>query len=130
MNIKNILKEHNKSFTTEREEIFNFMSEKHIFCSQDILSKFKEIGRASIFRTINLFLELWIVRRVSLWEKQETYELNGSNHHEHMKCEKCGDIIHFESESICKKIFDEAKKIWFQINEHHIWVIGTCKKCI
>jgi Fe2+ or Zn2+ uptake regulation protein len=40
------------------------------------------------------------------------YELNDEkHHHEHMKCEKCNDIINFDSENICKKILKEAKKI-------------------
>jgi Fe2+ or Zn2+ uptake regulation protein len=46
-----------------------------------------------------------------------------------MKCEKCDSIISFESDYICKKIFGEAKKIWFKIKTHNIWVLWICKNC-
>jgi Fe2+ or Zn2+ uptake regulation protein len=46
-----------------------------------------------------------------------------------MKCSNCWNIISFGSEDICKKIFEKAKKIWFQIHEHSVSLIGTCKKC-
>jgi len=131
MNIESILRKHKKSVTQERIDIFYYIKSNHMFCANDIILQFSEIWRASIFRTIKLFLEIWIIRRLYLSDKEEVYELNkSSNHHEHMKCEKCWDIINYESEKICKKIFNEAKKIWFNIREHNIWVIWTCKKCI
>jgi Fe2+ or Zn2+ uptake regulation protein len=47
-----------------------------------------------------------------------------------MKCNNCGDILSFESQNICNKLFSEAKKIGFKISEHSIWIFGTCKNCI
>jgi Fe2+ or Zn2+ uptake regulation protein len=54
----------------------------------------------------------------------EMYEVINSDHHhhEHMKCEKCNKIISFESEEICNKIFEEAKKLGFSIKEHSVVV--------
>lgn len=130
MKIENILKEHSKSVTKERIDIFSFLQTKHIFSANDILISFKDLWRASVFRTINLFLEIWVIRRISLWEKQETYELNEEDqHHEHMKCEKCNEIISFDSDDICKKIMWGAKKMGFIVKEHSIWILGTCRKC-
>jgi Fe2+ or Zn2+ uptake regulation protein len=58
MNIENILKQHGKSITEERKEIFSFLETKHIFSAQEVLEQFPILGRASIFRTIKLFLEI------------------------------------------------------------------------
>jgi len=130
MNIKNILQKNNNRVTFERISIFNFLKTKHIFSYNDIINNFENISRASIFRTLNLFLELSVIRKVEIGEKIMTYELNDENHHEHMKCSSCNSIISFNSENICTKIFDEAKKIWFEIKSHNIWVLWTCKKCL
>jgi Fe2+ or Zn2+ uptake regulation protein len=46
-----------------------------------------------------------------------------------MKCKNCRNVISFESADICKRIFEEAKKIWFQIDEHSVSLIGSCKNC-
>ena len=132
MNIENILKKYNKSITKERIDIFSFISEKHLFSANDLILKFWNLWRASIFRTINLFLDLWIIRKVSFWERSENYELinDEENHHEHMKCEKCSKIINFDSNNICKKILSEATNIWFKVKDHSISIVWTCKNCL
>lgn len=131
MNIEKILKENKNRVTPERIAIFDFLKTKHLFSYNDILDNFSDLWRASIFRTLNLFLDIWVIRKVDTWEKVATYELNDEDHHhEHMKCDKCKKIISFHSDKICSKIFSEAKKLWFEIKSHSIWVIGTCKNCL
>lgn len=131
MNIENILKEKHNRVTSERLAIFAFLKTKHFFTYNDIMINFKDIWRSSVFRTLNLFLNLWVIRKVDVWNNIATYELNDEkHHHEHMVCNKCDSVITFHSNDICKKIFKEAKKIWFEIKSHHIWIIGTCKKCL
>ena len=130
MKIQNILRDAWKKATPERIELFNYMDKKHIFTANDITENFSNIGRASIFRTIKLFVEIWVLRRVHIGDGAENYEIQHShNHHEHMACNVCGSIISIASESICKKIFSEAKKIGFQIQEHSVNIFGTCSNC-
>ncbi len=130
MNIENILKQHGKSITEERKEIFNYLETKHIFSAQEVLEQFPTLGRASIFRTIRLFLEIWILRRLTLGERWESYEINNTgHHHEHMKCTVCQTIMSFDSHNICRKIFEEAKKQGFIIQEHSLSILGKCTKC-
>jgi Fur family ferric uptake transcriptional regulator len=132
MEIEKILREHKNRVTPERVAIFSFLKTKHLFSYNDIAEEFPKIWRASIFRTLNLFLEIGVIRKLELWGSAASYELQDSSHHhhEHMRCSKCSSIINFESENICKKIFVEAKKIWFKITSHSIGVLGTCKNCL
>jgi Fe2+ or Zn2+ uptake regulation protein len=58
MKIEEILKNNKKSITPERIQLFESMDAKHIFCASDIESEFPTLSRASIFRTLKLFLEL------------------------------------------------------------------------
>ncbi|MBX9809883.1 transcriptional repressor [Candidatus Gracilibacteria bacterium] len=130
MNIETVLKNHGKSITEERKEIFSFLETKHIFSAQDVHEHFKELGRASIFRTIKLFLEIGIIRRLNIGERGDSYEINhAGHHHEHMKCTLCQKIMSFDSHAICKKIFEEAKKQGFIIQEHSLSILGKCEKC-
>lgn len=131
MKIEDILKEKQNRVTPERIAIFNFVRTKHIFTYNDIIENFKNIARASVFRTLNLFLALGVIRKVDVWDTAMTYEINDENHHhEHMKCNSCNSIISFESDNICKKIFEEAKKMWFEIKSHNIWITWICKNCL
>ncbi|PZM86571.1 hypothetical protein DLH72_00685 [Candidatus Gracilibacteria bacterium] len=130
MNIKNILKKNKKRITSERIEIFKFISKKHIFDSNDILKNFENIGRASVFRTINLFLELGIIRVIKKDKSGDSYEIVDEKHsHEHMECGDCGDILNFESEKIYKEITKNAEKLGFKIENKIINISGKCKKC-
>jgi Fur family ferric uptake transcriptional regulator len=130
MKLEKILKENWCRVTKERLGIFDYIQDNHLFNANDLITKFDYIGRASIFRTINLFLDNWIIRRINIWNKIETYEINDDNcSHEHMKCKKCNSIINFDSESICKNIFEKADELWFSISEHSIWVLWVCKSC-
>jgi len=130
MSIKHILREQKNRVTPERIAIYEFLETKHLFTYNDIVDNFSTISRASVFRTLNLFLELWVIRKLEVWENIATYELQTTHHHhEHMKCSKCSTIINFESESICKKLFIEAKKMWFEIKSHSIGILGICKNC-
>lgn len=131
MEIAKILNSYGKSITKERKDIFSFIEKQHTFMAQDLRNNFPHIGRASIFRTINIFLEISVIRRIPTSQQRwDTYELNEvEHHHEHMKCEKCHELISFESENICQKIFEQAKKKWFKIREHSVSVFGTCNNC-
>lgn len=131
MKIEKILKENKKSCTPERLELYSWMESKHLFTSGDLESAFSHIGRASIFRTLKLFTELWVLRRVNLWEAWESYEIEccKKHHHEHMKCNSCWDILSFASDAICKQIFEQAAKLGFHINEHSLSILWTCKNC-
>jgi len=132
MNIQDSLKSHKKKVTPERVELFSWMEKKHLFSSTDIEKSFSHIGRASIFRTLKLFTEIWILRRIHLWESGDKYEIEccKAHHHEHMKCKTCWDILSFASETICNKIVSEAKKLGFHIDEHSLSIFWKCKKCI
>ena len=131
MNIEKILRSSWNKATPERKTLFEWMQEKHLFTANDIKEDFSNIGRASIFRTLKLFVEIWVLRRINLWESGESYEIEccEAHHHEHMKCNSCGDILSFASETICERIFSEAKKLGFQIDEHSLSIFWKCKNC-
>lgn len=131
MKIEKILKEKWKRVTIERIEIFNFISKKHIFDSNDIIKNFENIWRASVFRTINLFLELWIIRIIKKDKSWDSYEIIDEKHsHEHMECWDCWDILNFESDKIYKEISKNAEKLGFKIETKMINISWKCKKCI
>lgn len=130
MKIEEILKKHKKSITSERKILFWEMQKFHIFTAKDIEENFSHIGRASVFRTIKLFCEIWVLRRLSLEAGVEQYEVNShDHHHEHMKCENCGKVLSFDSNFLCELLKKVAKNHHFQLREHSINLFGTCKNC-
>lgn len=130
MQIEKILKDNWFRVTKERKEIFKYIEQSHLLKSTDFVNYFKNISRASIFRTLNLFLKIGIVRKVSLGENIDYYELVEKSHnHEHMKCSKCNKIYSFDSNFLYEKLFKIALESWFEIETHHISIVGKCKDC-
>ena len=95
-----------------------------------IRKKHKDVSRATIYRTIPLFIESGLIKQSLRCLAKDHYEhIYGHGRHLHLICEKCGKIIEVESkeaESILNKL---AKKHNFNIKEFNIGAKGLCKKC-
>ncbi len=63
-----------------------------------------EIGLATIYRTIQMLLELKIIDRIYLddgyvrYELGHVYEDEDSHHHHHLICVKCGRVMSFQGD--------------------------------
>jgi len=130
MDLKNILKENGKSYTLEREVIFNEIKSLHHFSYADLENKLTNISRASIFRNLNLFKSIWIIDIVDNKEWALIYEIyNEKNHHEHMKCLDCWDIIEFDDSEVHDLFEKISRKHHFSLQKHTISFEWTCEKC-
>jgi len=134
MTLKDILKKAWKKHTEEREIIFSAVKNLHHFDYSKLQNYLKEenikIWRASIFRTLNLFLENWVLKNVCNKWWTIIYEyIDQKNHHEHLKCKKCWKIIEFDDSKIHKYLEEIAKKYDFVLLDHSINLEGLCGEC-
>lgn len=134
MDLKEILSKNNKSFTAEREEMFNAIKNLHHFEYSKLFTYLKtnniSIWRASIFRTIKLFLEINIIKIISNKDWVTVYELEDEEtHHEHMKCIKCLEIIEFDDSELHDIFVKLAKNHNFQLEKHSLTFEGLCENC-
>lgn len=130
MDLEKILKKNNLRITKERIEIFDFIQNYHLFSANDIIKNIKNIWRASIFRTLKTFLQIWIIRKISIWDNNDMYEYHKEwYHHEHITCNKCGKIESLEIENICDEIIIEAEKKWYEVKNHSVNITWTCLNC-
>ncbi len=133
------LKKKGYKFTPQRKAILEVVSEnvgKHL-SSEEIydLVKIKnpEIGLATVYRTVQLLVELDILSKLNLDDGFVRYEMNdhdgGEHHHHHLICSQCGHIDEVKEdllESIEKEI---EMKYEFQIRDHKLKFFGLCKSC-
>ena len=47
----------------------------------------------------------------------------------HLKCEKCGKLLHMENESDEERLSALLEKNGFQLDEHSTVLVGVCKDC-
>lgn len=91
----------------------------------------KLFGRATVYRTLELFVECGILRKLQLEERAAVFELiPGAGHHEHLVCTACGKTIEFISPEI-ERLQDEiCREKGFKPKSHILRISGTCSDCL
>lgn len=137
---KQLLKDNGLKVTNQRVLVLEALAScpgKHL-TAEEIYELVKvdcsEIGLATVYRTIQMLLELHLVDRINLDDGYVRYEIGNESgtakhHHHHLICLSCGRVISFEDdllEELEKKITD---KEGFQVVDHEVKLYGYCKEC-
>jgi Fur family ferric uptake transcriptional regulator len=132
---RSFLKARGLQFTKERAAILQkILSYPGHFDPESLYLKIRKSGlkasRASVYRTLNLLCECGLVERVRKTEHGTIYEHTfGHEHHDHMLCIVCENIIEFYSEDLERLQEELCKKQDFQGASHTLEIRGYCKKC-
>ncbi len=88
------------------------------------------VGQATIYRTMKLFNDAGLSRELRVEDGVTRYEhLYNHEHHDHLVCTGCGNIIEIvspEIEAMQEKI---AKENGFTLKRHRLELYGLCKDC-
>jgi Fur family ferric uptake transcriptional regulator len=88
------------------------------------------VSRATVYRTLAHLEECCLIRKVDLGHGHSHYEHTlGHEHHEHLYCRKCGEIIEFSDLLLENRIMDIAKSEDFTVLDHTVQIFGVCGKC-
>jgi Fur family transcriptional regulator, ferric uptake regulator len=121
--------------TAQRDLILEVFlrTEKHL-ASEDLYQLVKKedptIGQTTVYRTLKLLTDAGLAREVRFGDGRTHYEHNYKHqHHDHMICIECGEIIEFYSEEL-EAIQDAmAAKHGFEVKQHLLRILGVCSKC-
>jgi Fur family transcriptional regulator, ferric uptake regulator len=88
------------------------------------------IGRATVFRTLDLLLDVGAIERIALPEAESGYLVcDPDAHHHHVVCRRCGrstDIDDRGVRALAKKI---SKRSGYRIDTHRLELYGLCPSC-
>jgi Fur family ferric uptake transcriptional regulator len=89
------------------------------------------VGRASVYRTLDQLDGLGLVTRIDVGQGIARYEPNrpGAEHHHHMVCARCGEVIPFADDELEATIDRVAERVTFEVAEHEIVLHGACADC-
>jgi Fur family ferric uptake transcriptional regulator len=90
-----------------------------------------QVGRASIYRALELFEQLGLVQRIEMTRGTAAYERidPDGHHHHHAICSGCGRMQTFEDRSLERAIKRISGGIPFEVSEHDVVLRGLCKRC-
>lgn len=136
--LKERIKNKKYKLTTQRQTIlqaFLDADENHL-CAEDVYILVKkvapEIGLATIYRTLDLFTELDLLKRLDFGDGRNRYELNDeglAHFHHHLICTRCGAVKEFEDDLLETLETIIEKKLNFKTLDHQLKVYGYCSDC-
>lgn len=117
-------------------------ADKHL-SAEDIYMKvhssYPSIGLTTIYRTLELLVNMGLVFKFDFGDGRARYELaegpKGERHHHHLVCTNCSRVIDYtdfideEKELLGQTEKGLSRKFSFKITNHLIQFYGLCDKC-
>lgn len=99
-----------------------------------VRAQYPEIGLATVYRTVQVLVDLHVIDKVSFDDGYARYELDAvgedkRHHHHHAICQKCGAVISFEDDlldALEQALYDSHG---FTVTDHEVKLYGYCRDC-
>ena len=135
---KEILSQHNISITNPRILVINeVLKSSNPVSIEDLQSNLKgEVALSTLYRVLNDLKKINILNEFSTPEGTTLVELilKDTNHHHHLFCSDCGDVIDIELSSkfetlLQKEINNLELNFKFSVDDHGLELFGSCSSC-
>lgn len=89
------------------------------------------IGRASIYRVLELLVEHGLIERVNVGRDLARFEraMPSGEHHHHLICDRCGRLVAFDDPGLERAIDRVSQRLGMQVDHHDVVLRGTCEEC-
>ena len=127
----NELKRKNITPSHQRVMILRYLVENQCHPTVDqifsaLRSQIPTLSKATVYNTLNVFIEAKLVRVLSIEENETRYDIVMKNHG-HFKCESCGSIYNF---AVDIDRFETKELQEFRITEKNVYFGGICPACL
>lgn len=91
----------------------------------------RSVGRASVYRILEMLTELRLVTRIDVGQGVARYErhLPDGDHHHHLVCDSCGQIAPFSDPTLEQAIERVSQRLSFAVDDHDVVLHGACSDC-
>ncbi len=90
----------------------------------------QKVSVATVYRTMKLLHDSGLAHARNFGDGQTRYEVAaGKDHHDHLICTRCGDIVEFENDRIEAMQGAVARKHGFKVTSHKMELYGLCRSC-
>lgn len=108
---------------------------ERLFTAEELLGLVRQadqrIGRATVFRTLEVMVRLGVVDRVHQPDNCHSYVVGQGQerHYHHLICSACGITVPFEGCTVDPLLADLREHTDFEISGHMLEVFGICAEC-
>jgi Fur family ferric uptake transcriptional regulator len=91
----------------------------------------ERIGRASVYRVLELLAEHGLVERVAAGPGLSRFErvLASGEHHHHLVCDRCGRLVAFDDAGLERAIDRVSERLGVRVEHHDVTLHGACADC-
>ncbi len=91
----------------------------------------RTVARASVYRILDELERLGLVTKLEVGQGIARYEpvRPDGDHHHHMVCVRCGEVIPFADDELEATLDRVAQRVTFEVDEHEIVLHGSCADC-
>jgi Fe2+ or Zn2+ uptake regulation protein len=87
------------------------------------------LGRATVFRALELFASLNLVERVDLPAGEHAYVACERAHHHHAICTNCGRALDVDDQGLADVLGAIGRRSGFRVTTHRLEIFGLCAAC-
>lgn len=99
-----------------------------------VKKQYPDIGLATIYRTVQVLIDLHVIDKISFDDGFARYELDvneldSHHHHHHAICQGCGQVMAFEDDlldNLEQALYDA---LGFVVMDHEVKLYGYCRIC-
>jgi Fur family transcriptional regulator, ferric uptake regulator len=117
--------------TAPRKAVASLIADRQgHFTAADLLADAKRqrlrLGRATVFRSLELFTELGALERLDLPSGEHAYIACEPEHHHHVVCRSCGRSVEVEDSGLQSVVAEIARRSGYVIDTHRLELFGLC----
>jgi Fur family ferric uptake transcriptional regulator len=125
-----VLEDRGHRVTAPRRAVIGLLDSKHDgFSAEGIRSELPGVGRATVYRTIKLLVEVGVLCKLTLPDGAPRYTLARFEHHHHALCVKCGTVSEFRDATIERLMRTMGQDISGEIVGHRMEFYVVCRQC-
>jgi Fe2+ or Zn2+ uptake regulation protein len=97
---------------------------------EDALASRLDIGRATIFRTLDALEGVGAIERIDLPSGDHAYiTCEPAAHHHHVVCSRCGRAVDVDDTDLAVVVSRIAGETGYRISDHRLELFGLCPAC-
>jgi Fur family ferric uptake transcriptional regulator len=88
-----------------------------------------DIGRATVFRALDLLTDLGALERLDLPDGGHAYVACRETHHHHVVCSVCGRSTEVDDAGLASAVAEIERRTGYAIDAHRLELYGRCPRC-
>ena len=129
------LKQSARRLTPQRRRILEVLTDSHEHLDVEQIraraaSRGDAVSYATVYRTMRMLVDAGLIKERHFEDGSARYEyVKEGEHHDHLICARCGEVIEFNDDTIEARQEVVAGQYGYRMTGHKHEIYGTCASC-